>query len=65
MREIVSIQGGQCGNQIGSKFREVILRRNTALTRRARPMGDAFDPDLTYMLSLAIMADTASSSNGS
>ena len=24
MREIVSIQGGQCGNQIGSKFWEVI-----------------------------------------
>lgn len=24
MREIVHIQGGQCGNQIGSKFWEVI-----------------------------------------
>ena len=24
MREIVSIQAGQCGNQIGSKFWEVI-----------------------------------------
>jgi hypothetical protein len=24
MREIVSIQGGQCGNQIGSKFWEVV-----------------------------------------
>ena len=24
MREIVCIQGGQCGNQIGSKFWEVI-----------------------------------------
>ena len=24
MREIVSIQGGQCGNQIGAKFWEVV-----------------------------------------
>ena len=24
MREIVAIQGGQCGNQIGAKFWEVI-----------------------------------------
>ena len=24
MREIVAIQGGQCGNQIGAKFWEVV-----------------------------------------
>ena len=27
MREIVHIQAGQCGNQIGAKFWEVISRR--------------------------------------
>ena len=26
MREIVHIQGGQCGNQIGAKFWEVSIR---------------------------------------
>jgi len=28
MREIVHIQGGQCGNQIGAKFWEVRCRRS-------------------------------------
>jgi hypothetical protein len=28
MREIVHIQGGQCGNQIGSKFWEVICEEH-------------------------------------
>ena len=31
MREIVHIQGGQCGNQIGSKFWEVISGINLFL----------------------------------
>ena len=31
MREIVHIQGGRCGNQIGPKFWEVISNLNTVL----------------------------------
>ena len=40
MREIVHIQGGQCGNQIGAKFWEVSTRdprtRSRTDARRAR-----------------------------
>ena len=31
MRELVHIQGGQCGNQIGAKFWEVISDEHGAL----------------------------------
>ena len=45
MREIVHIQGGQCGNQIGAKFWEVISDEHgvdpTGSCRRpgVRPLG--------------------------
>ena len=35
MREIVAIQGGQCGNQIGSKFWEVVADEHGVETRKA------------------------------
>ena len=34
MREIVHIQGGQCGNQIGAKFWEVIADEVCACVTR-------------------------------
>ena len=39
MREIVSIQGGQCGNQIGAKFWEVVSDEHGIGGRPSR--GDA------------------------
>lgn len=39
MRELVSIQGGQCGNQIGAKFWEVHhrdIRNDTGIILRER-----------------------------
>ena len=33
MREIVHVQAGQCGNQIGAKFWEVRLRLTLYLSR--------------------------------
>ena len=38
MREIVHIQGGQCGNQIGAKFWEVISDEHGALPCSRRRM---------------------------
>ena len=35
MREIVHIQGGQCGNQIGAKFWEVISDEHGACRNHA------------------------------
>ena len=35
MREIVHIQGGQCGNQIGAKFWEVISDEHGAYCNHA------------------------------
>ena len=37
MRELVHVQGGQCGNQIGAKFWKS-LRMNTALTQLEHTM---------------------------
>lgn len=37
MREIVHIQAGQCGNQIGAKFWEVSLSVGTMDYRNASP----------------------------
>ncbi len=56
MREIVHIQGGQCGNQIGAKFWEVrlpaLLRRGMAWSawsagRAGRGAGRGPRPSLT------------------
>ena len=37
MRELVAIQGGQCGNQIGAKFWEVISDEHGIGEPRPRP----------------------------
>jgi len=39
MREIVHIQGGQCGNQIGAKFWEVISDEHGKCLRTRAPRG--------------------------
>lgn len=45
MREILHIQGGQCGNQIGSKFWEVICDEH-GVDPTGRYKGDAGESDL-------------------
>eukprot|EP00438_Fugacium_kawagutii_P015479 Skav228302 [mRNA] locus=scaffold2960:22986:37429:- [translate_table: standard] len=54
MRELVHVQGGQCGNQIGAKFWEVIADEHgidptgmagTMDSVRAGPFGQLFRPD--------------------
>ena len=42
MREIVHIQGGQCGNQIGAKFWEVISDEQEYPDRFARGAAVSF-----------------------
>jgi hypothetical protein len=45
MREIVHIQGGQCGNQIGAKFWEVSIRKQAGGKGRGRlSQGTVLDP---------------------
>ncbi|KAH0849342.1 hypothetical protein HID58_090357 [Brassica napus] len=40
MREILHIQGGQCGNQIGSKFWEVVCAEH-GIDQTGRYQGDS------------------------
>ena len=46
MREIVHIQGGQCGNQIGAKFWEVISDEHGACEGSLCTFCAARDPHL-------------------
>lgn len=45
MREIVHIQGGQCGNQIGAKFWEV---RRQSIGRLAALLAGLKNPAATF-----------------
>ncbi len=53
MREIVHIQGGQCGNQIGAKFWEVRQMRHT-VNGRWLPQKSSFDSIGSFDLFLPI-----------
>lgn len=45
MREIVHLQAGQCGNQIGAKFWEVRKQKNRA---RGLPRRGRFGPNIFF-----------------
>ena len=48
MRELVCIQGGQCGNQIGAKFWEVVSdEHGIGATRPRRPVPSPPSPSRT------------------
>ena len=48
MRELVAIQGGQCGNQIGAKFWEVVSdEHGIGATRPRRPVPSPPSPSRT------------------